>query len=95
VIVIARDRIPKPKHDLLNQRTTLEYLPRYFRSHALSGFEQKKIGRLSANASWPIAYRALLERAGSRQSADGGRVDGIGPRNIGHRIAQGHVRYQI
>jgi hypothetical protein len=44
-------------------------------------------------ASWPIAYRALLERAGSRQSADGGRVDGIGPRNIGHRIAQGHVRY--
>ena len=34
------------------------------------------------------ADRALLERAGGRRSADGGGIDGIGPRHIGHRLAR-------
>jgi|SRR6516164_10465936 len=34
-------------------------------------------------ASPQVAYRALLERAGSREPADRGGVDGIGPRHIG------------
>src|SRR5262249_41608974 len=40
-----------------------------------------------APASPQIAYRALLDRAGSREPADRGGVDGIGPRHIGLRLA--------
>src|SRR5262249_23875985 len=40
-----------------------------------------------APASPQVAYRALLERAGSREPADRGGVDGIGPRHIGLRLA--------
>jgi hypothetical protein len=40
-----------------------------------------------APASPQAAYRALLERAGSREPADRGGVDGIGPRHIGLRLA--------
>jgi hypothetical protein len=32
--------------------------------------------------------RDVLERAGSRQSADRGSIDGIGPRHISHRLAR-------
>src|SRR5262245_41442765 len=39
-----------------------------------------------APASPQAAYRALLERAGSREPADRGGVDGIGPRHIGLQI---------
>src|SRR6516165_1983934 len=38
-------------------------------------------------ASPQVAYRALLERAGSREPADRGGVDGIGPRHIGLHLA--------
>src|SRR5262249_56509969 len=41
-----------------------------------------------APASPQAAYRALLERAGSREPADRGGVDGIGPRHIGHCLAR-------
>src|SRR6516162_183212 len=40
-----------------------------------------------APASPQVAYRALFERAGSREPADRGGVDGIGPRHIGLRLA--------
>src|SRR5262249_6509900 len=40
-----------------------------------------------APASPQVADRALLERAGSREPADRGGVDGIGPRHIGLRLA--------
>src|SRR6516162_9869585 len=40
-----------------------------------------------APASPQAAYRALLERGGSREPADRGGVDGIGPRRIGLRLA--------
>src|SRR5262249_45625086 len=40
-----------------------------------------------APASPQVAYRALLERAGSRKPADRGGVDGIGPPHIGLRLA--------
>jgi hypothetical protein len=42
-----------------------------------------------APASLKAAYRALLERAGSREPADRGGVDGIGPRHIGLRLGGG------
>src|SRR5262245_35868870 len=38
-------------------------------------------------ASSQVAYRALLERAGSREPADRRGIDGIGPRHIGLRLA--------
>jgi len=38
-------------------------------------------------ASSQVAYRALLERAGSREQADRRGIDGIGPRHIGLRLA--------
>src|SRR5262245_55210739 len=44
-----------------------------------------------APASRKAAYRALLERAGSRQTADRGGVDGVGARDIRHRLARGEA----
>jgi len=45
-------------------------------------------GASSGGPSLHGASRAVLERAGSRQPANRGSINGIGPRHIGHRLAR-------
>ena len=55
------------------------------RERALKPYKRDSSG--VAPASPQVAYRALLERAGSREPADRRGIDGIGPRHIGLRLA--------
>ena len=89
----SRPRFRSPAVDFCGSRLAIGAATERARALAMPAGTRAQSLQTRANssgvapASPQVAYRALLERAGSREPADRGGVDGIGPRHIGLRLA--------